>query len=117
MRSGERHDVAVGGLLAVAAPSGRSPSQALGQLTLLQTLGCSRMNFRNSANSGPSTGLRHVGPAHVVDHHRGGQRGEEVPQLGQVDGLEVDHHVPAQRADAVGDLQQFVLGREVRPGA
>src|SRR6185369_9917062 len=28
-----------------------------GQLTLLHTLGCSRMNLRNSANSGPSSGL------------------------------------------------------------
>jgi hypothetical protein len=44
------------------------------------------MNFRNSANSAVHA-LAHVGAAHVVDHHGGGQRGEEVPQLGQVHGF------------------------------
>ena len=31
----------------------------------------------------------------------------------QVHGLEIDHHMPAQRRDAAGDLHQLVLGREV----
>ena len=71
------------------------------------------MNFSNSANCGPSTGSAHIGAAHVVHHHGGGQRGEEVPQLGQVHRLEIDHHMPAQLGDAAGDLHQLVLGREV----
>ena len=54
-----------------------------------------------------------VGPAHVVDHDRRRQLGEEIPQLGQVDRLEVDHHMPAQLLDASRDLHQLVLGREI----
>jgi hypothetical protein len=49
----------------------------------------------------------------VVDDDRGRQRAEEVPQLGQIDRLEVDHHVPAERCDSTGDLNQLVLRREV----
>ena len=55
----------------------------------------------------------HIGSAHVVDHHLCGQGGEEVPQLRQVDGFKVNHHMPAQGFDALSDFQQFFFGREV----
>ena len=57
--------------------------------------------------------FRDIGPAHVIDHNRGGQRGEEVPQLGQILRLEVDHDVPPERLDAQGDLLQLIPWREV----
>ena len=49
----------------------------------------------------------------MVHHHRGGQRREEVIQLGQVLRLKVHHHMPAQGRNAVGNVQQDVLWREV----
>ena len=71
------------------------------------------MNLRNNANSGPSIGFRDIRPAHVVDDDGRRQRGEEVPEFRQIDRLEVDHDMPAEPADARGDLHQFVLRREV----
>ena len=57
--------------------------------------------------------MRHIGSAHMVYHHLSRQGSEEVPQLRQVDGFKVNHHMPAQGFDALGDFQQFVFGREV----
>ena len=53
---GEGNDVAIG----VASPfsaGGPGSESRSGQETLLQTLACSRMNFRNRENSGPSIGF------------------------------------------------------------
>ncbi len=55
----------------------------------------------------------HVRAPHVVDHQRGGQRAEEVRELGQVGALEVQHDVPAQRGDLLGDGGEVLLGRGV----
>ena len=71
------------------------------------------MNLRKRANSGPSTGFVTSGPAHVVDDDGRRQRGEEVPELRQVVGLEIDDDMPVELDDAPGDLDQFVLRREV----
>ena len=57
--------------------------------------------------------LLHIGSAHMVNHHGGGQCGEEVPQLGQVHCLKINDHMPAPGFDALGDFHQFVFGREV----
>ena len=44
----------------------------------------------------------------MVDDHGGGQRGDEVVQLRQLRGLEIDHHMPAQLRDAGGNFYQFI---------
>ncbi len=49
----------------------------------------------------------------MVDNDRGRQRREEVPELGQVHGLEIDHDMPAEFGDPAGDLDQFVFRREI----
>ncbi len=73
------------------------------------------MNFQEQREFVAVHTLAHVRATHVIDHHRGGQRGEEVPQFGQVHRLEVDHHVPAQLGDAAGDLHQLVRREVHRP--
>ena len=49
----------------------------------------------------------------MVDDHRGRQRREEVDEFGQVGRLEIDHDMPVMLDNAAGDLDQFVLRREV----
>ena len=61
--------------------------------------------------------LAYVRTAHMVDDHRRRQRAEEVPQLGQIDRLEVDDHMPVERCDSAGDLDQLIFRREVHEPA
>ena len=46
----------------------------------------------------------------MVDDDGRRQRGEEIPELRQVDRLEIDHDMPAELRDAPGDLHELVLG-------
>ena len=49
----------------------------------------------------------------MVDDDGGREGGEEVDQFRQVRRLEIDHDMPVVLDDAAGDLDQFVLRREV----
>ena len=49
----------------------------------------------------------------MVDDDGRRQGGEKIPELGQVDRLEINDDMPAEPFNAAGDLHQFVLGREV----
>ena len=57
--------------------------------------------------------LLHVGRAHVVDHHGGGQRGEESLELRQVRHFEIDHDMPAELRHPRGDPLQHVARGEI----
>jgi hypothetical protein len=49
----------------------------------------------------------------MVDHDRGGQAAEEVPQFGKIGCFEVDYDMPAQLGDASRYLGQLLPGGEV----
>ncbi len=57
--------------------------------------------------------LRHVRPTHVVDDDDRRKRGDELVQLRQILRFEVDDDVPAERLDALGDLDQHFARRHV----
>ncbi len=116
MRLGERHHVAIGPMLQIRLALQRlraGDRQPLGATDLAPDVGVLAHELHEQLELRPVHRQAHVGPAHVIDDHGRGQRGEEIPQLGQVDGLEVDHHVPAERGNARGDLHQLVPGREI----
>ena len=54
-----------------------------------------------------------IRPAHVVNHHGGGQGGEKIPQLGQIHCLKINHDMPAEFGNSAGNFQQFIFGREI----
>ena len=49
----------------------------------------------------------------MINHHCCWQGGEEIPQLRQINGFKINHHVPAQRRNACGDLHKFIFGCEI----
>ncbi len=61
--------------------------------------------------------LLHVRRAHVIDHDRGRQRGEEGFEVGQVRHLEIDHDVPAERRHPRGDPLQHLARGEIDQAA
>ena len=69
--------------------------------------------FHEQAELGSIHRVLHIGSAHVVHDHGGGQSGEEVPQLGQVHCLKVNDHMPTPSFDALGNFHQLVFGCEV----
>ncbi len=57
--------------------------------------------------------LLHVRAGHVVEHQRGRQRLQERAHLVEISVLEIDHDVPAELGDAVGDPDHHVLRRRI----
>ena len=58
---------------------------------------------REPREIGAVDGLRHIGPAHVVDDHDRGQAGEQLPALGQV-GRDLQEDGRAIRAARLASL-------------
>ena len=108
----KRHHVLVRSLLAVQG-LGASHAQALGAAHLAPHVLVLAHELEEQRELFAVHALAHIRATHVVHHHGGGQAGEEVPQLGQVHRLKVDHHMPAQLGNAACNLHQLVLGREV----
>ena len=53
-------------------------------------------------------GLADIRPPHVIHHHRRRQGGDQIADLRQVRGLKVNHDMPAQRGNLLGDGLQVV---------
>jgi len=49
----------------------------------------------------------------VIDNDIGRKRGEKVPELREVLRFEVHDHVPAQRGNPMGDVEQHLARREI----
>ena len=101
----ERHEV-------VVARRARA-RQTLGTAHLGPEVRVLAHQLHEQLEPGRSQRLRHVRPAHVIDDHDRRQRSEEVVQLRQILRFEVDDDVPAERLDALGDLDQHLARRDI----
>ena len=106
------NDVAIGAALAVQRRRAGN-REALGTGHLAPDVLVLVHEFEKQRELGAVDRLRHVRTAHVVDDDGRRQGGEEVPELRQVDRLEVDDDMPVELKDAPRDLDQLVLRREV----
>ena len=108
----EGDEIAIGIALAVQRRRA-GDRQTLGARDLGPDVGVLAHEFEEQRELRAVDRLRHVGAPHVVDDDRRRQGGEEIPELGQIRRLEIDHDMPAELRDAAGDLHQLVLRREV----
>ena len=109
---GKRNHIAVGVLFAIQG--GRAgDAQALGATDFAPDIGVLAHHFDEQAELGAIDWLGHVGAAHVIDHHGRRQCREKVVQLGQIHCLKINDHVPAERCNAIRDLEQHFTRREI----
>jgi hypothetical protein len=87
-----------------------------GQVTLLIQVLLASIALSQFWNCLPSTPSAHSA-RHVVEHQRGRQRFEKRRHLVEIGVLEIDHDVPAEIGDALGDPLHHVLRRRDRPAA
>ncbi len=58
-------------------------------------------------------GTRHIGRAHMINHHIGRDRGEQGDQAVDVVALEIDHQMPAELGHAAGHIAIDLMGHLV----
>src|SRR6187549_3815416 len=109
---GKRNHVAIG--VPFAVDRGRSRDrQSLGAADFRPDIFVLAQHADEQLEFGAVDRFADIGSTHVIHHHSGWKRGEEVPEFRKIRGFEVDDDVPAKWRDPMCDLSEHVARREV----